>query len=152
MSDRTALTRLAKAVVANLEKQRMSGATQRAMRALDQEPEHLFDLVDLLAKEGNKKRPSERLISGYAFLLGHGLEMLRYAVDREDTPAITMVDQLRQQIIEAGAKGHLSPPVLLLILHQFASAKLEMGAELRELMQMMMENDSEARAACERGE
>ena len=112
MSDRTALTRLAKSVVANLEKQRMSGATQRAMRALDQEPEHLFDLIDLLAKEGNKKRPSERLISGYAFLLGHGLEMLRYAVDREDTPAITLVDQLRQRIIEAGAKGHLSPPVL----------------------------------------
>lgn len=152
MTDRTALTRIAKAVAADMASERLGAATQCSMHALDEEPEHVLDLADLLANEGKKKRPRDKLIGGYAFLLAHGLEMLRYAVDREDAAAIALVDRLRQHLIAAVEAGRVTPPVLLLILHQFAAAKLEMGDDLRNLMQTMMENDSDARAAVERGE
>ena len=152
MIDCAALTAIAKLVVVDMASERLSAATQRAMHDLDEAPEHVFDLVDLLAKEGKKKRPSDKLIGGYAFLLAHGLEMLRYAVDRDDTATMALVDRLRRHLIEAGEAGRISPPVLLLALHQFASAKLEMGDDLRTLMQWLMENDGATRAAVEGGE
>ena len=152
MTDRTALTRVAKAVVADMAAERLSPAIQQSMRALDGEPEHVFGLVDLLAKEGKKKRPNDKMIGGYAFLLAHGLEMLRYAVDREDAETMSLVDRLRQHLVETGKSGRMAPPVLLLVLHQFATAKLDIGDDLRDLMQWLMENDSDARAAVDRGE
>jgi hypothetical protein len=152
MTDPAGLTRIAKAVLADMVSERLSGATQRSMRALDEEPEHVLALVDLIAKEGKKKRPSDGLISAYAFLIAHGLEVLRYAVDREDATTIALVARLRQHLIEAGGTGRMTPPVLLLVLHQFTAAKLEIGDGLRILMQTLMENDSDARAACDRGE
>ncbi len=65
---------------------------------------------------------------------------------------IALVDRLRQHLVETGETGRITPPVLLLVLHQFATAKLEMGDDLRDLMQRLMENDGDARAAVERGE
>ncbi len=152
MTDLTALTRIAKAVLADMASERLSGATQRSIRALSEEPEHVFGLVDLIAKEGKKKRPSEGMISAFSFLIAHSLEFLRYAVDREHATTMDLVARLRQHLIEAGESGRMSPPVLLLVLHQFTAAKLEIGDDLRILMQTLMENDSDARAACERGE
>ena len=152
MIDRKALTRIAKVVVTDMASERLSAASQRSVRALEDEPEHVFDLVDLLAKEGKKKRANDPLIDGYAFLLAHGLEMLRYGVDREDAAMIALNARLRQHLVAAGEEGRLTPPMLLLVLHQFTAAKLDIGDTLRNLMQTLMENDSDARAACERGE
>lgn len=152
MTDRTALTRIAKGVVADMASERLSAASQRSICALEDKPEHVFDLVDLLAKEGKKKRPNDKMINGYAFLLAHGLEMLRYGVDREDAAMTALIARLRQHLVAAGETGRITPPILLLVLHQFTGAKLEIGDELRHLMQTLMENDSDARAACERGE
>ncbi|MCL4766594.1 MAG: hypothetical protein KJZ80_10210 [Hyphomicrobiaceae bacterium] len=149
MTDRTALTRIARSVAADMAVERLSTATQRSMRALDAEPEHVLDLVDMLAKEGKKKRSSDKLIGGYAFLLAHGLEMLRYAVDDKDAAAIALVARLRRHLISAGEVGTITPPVLLLVMHQFATAKLDIGDDLRNLMQTLVENGSGARAACE---
>lgn len=152
MSDHAALTRLAKALVADMASQRLRGTTQRSISALDSEPEHVFDLVDLLAKEGRKKRPSDDLMNGYAFLLAHSLEGLRYAVDRDDNATSALIARLRRHLIETGATGRMPAPVLLLVLHQFTVAKLDIGDELRNLMQTLMENDDAAREACEQGE
>jgi hypothetical protein len=152
MTDRTALTRIAKGVVADMASERLSVASQRAVRALEVDPEHVFALVDLLAKESKKKRPTDKLINGYAFLLAHGLEMLRYGVDREDAATTAMVARLRQYLVAAGETGRITPAMLLLVMHQFTTAKLDIGDELRNLMQSLMENDRDARAASERGE
>lgn len=146
MTDRRALTRIAKTVVADMAAARLSTDAQQSMRALDAEPEHVIDLVDLMAKEGKKKRPSDALIGGYAFLLAHGLEMLRYGVDRNDAATIALVDRLRQHLIAGGETGRITPAILLVILHQISSAKLEIGDGLRGLMGALVESESEARA------
>jgi hypothetical protein len=152
MTDRKALTQIAKGVVADMASERLGAASQRSIRALEDEPEHVFDLVDLLAKESRKKQVNDPLINGFAFLLAHGLEMLRYGVDREDAAITALVARLRQHLVAAGVEGRITPAMLLLVLHQFTAAKLDIGDELRNLMQGLMENDSDARAACERGE
>ncbi len=90
MTDHKALTRIAKAVATDMAADRLSAATQHSMRALGDDLGHLINLVDVMAKEGKKKRPSDKLIGGYTFLLAHGLEMLRYGVDREDSAAIAL--------------------------------------------------------------
>lgn len=152
MADRTALPRIAKAVVADMASERLSVTSQRSIEALEKEPEHVFDLVDLLAKEGKKKRANDPLINGFTFLLAHGLEMLRYGVDREDAAMTGIIARLRLHLIAAGEAGRITPAMLLLVLHQFTAAKLDIGDDLRNLMQTLMDNDSVARAACDRGE
>lgn len=152
MIDRKALTRIAKVVVAEMNTGRISAALPRALEPLEGHPEHVFDLVALLAKEGLKKKPSEELISAYAFILGHSLEMLRYAVEREDARIAGLVDRLRGSLLEAGQQEWISPDILMLILHQFASAKLDAGDALREQLSRLMEQDGETQAAVERGE
>ena len=151
MFDRAELTRLAKALVSDIKAGQFNPAWQRIIDTLNQQPEHIFDLFDLLAKEGARKRPNENLIGGYSFLLAHGLEQLRYAVERNEASAIALVGRLRQQLTSDGDAGRIAPPILLLILKQFASAKLDIGDGLRELMQHLMENDAKAPAASERG-
>jgi hypothetical protein len=151
MIDLKALTRIAKAVVADMGSDRLCATTQHSICNLEAVPEHVFGLVDLMAKEGRKKRPSDPLIGGYAFLLAHGLERLRYKVDCNDAATLTLVDRLRQHLIAGGEAGRITPAILLLVLHQFSGAKLEIGDDLRALMQTLMEKDSEARAAVERG-
>ena len=152
MTDHTALTRLAKAVVADMASERLSAATQRAMHDLDEAPEHVFDLVDLLAKEGKKGAPVISLIGGYAFLLAHGLEMLRYAVDREDAATMALVDRLRRHLIEAGEKGALPRPCSCWSCTSSHLPSSKMGDDLRSLMQRLMENDGATRAAVKGGE
>ncbi|MCB1507194.1 MAG: hypothetical protein KDJ47_19695 [Hyphomicrobiaceae bacterium] len=70
MIDRKALTRIAKTVAAEMKKDRVSAALPRALEPLAGYPEHVLDLIELLAKEGLMKRPSDELIAAYAFILG----------------------------------------------------------------------------------
>jgi hypothetical protein len=152
MIDRKALTRIAKVVVAEMNTGRISAALPRALEPLEGCPKHVLDLLALLAKEGLKKRPSDELISAYAFILGHSLEMLRYAVEREDAGIANLVNRLRGSLLEAVQQGRISPAILMLILHQFASAKLDVGDALREQLSRLMQQDDEAHAAVGRGE
>jgi hypothetical protein len=152
MFDHAALTRIAKAIAADMKAGQFNPVRLRMIDALNQQPEHILDLFDLMAKEGARKRPNENLMGGYAFLLAHGLEQLRYAVERNDAAAIALVGRLQQHLKSDGKSGRIAAPILLLILKQFASAKLDVGDGLRELMQQLMENDAEAQAASERGE
>lgn len=152
MIDRKALTRIAKMVAAEMKKGRMSSALPRALKPLEEYPEHVLDLVELLAKEGLKKRPNEALIAAYAFILARSLDMLRYAVERGDPVIVALVEHLRMLLLEAESQGRITPAVLMIVLHQFASAKLDAGDDLRELMHHLMEQDGEAQAAVARGE
>ena len=152
MTDRSALTRIAKSVAAESADRQLCEATQHVLRGLDEDPAHIFDLVDLLAKESNKKRPSDRMIGGYAFLLGHGLEVIRYGVERQDPAMIALVDGLRQHLLDAGNYGKIGAPMLLLILQQFAGAKVEIGDALQALMQDLMLQDVQANTVAKNGE
>lgn len=152
MIDRKALTRIARTVAAEMKKNHVSSALPRALEPLEEYPEHVLDLVDLLTKEGVKKRPNDELIQGYAFILAHSLDLLRCAIERGDATIIRLVERVRAFLLEAASQGQIPPAVLLLVLHQFASAKLDAGDALRELMHQLMEQDGGAQAAVAHGD
>ena len=152
MTDRTALTRTAKLIAKDMAAGRMGPKSKLAMQDLSAAPEDVIGIVELLIAEGAKNKPSDDLIAALAFMLGYGLENVRYGVERADKGLIALAARLRELLIARGETGRISPPILLLVLHQFGSAKLEVGDELRELMQQLMEDDEEAFAATARGE
>ncbi len=149
MVDRAELTRLAKAVVADLKTGRHNPAWRHVIDTLSQQPEHVLDLFDLMGKEGARKRPNETLIGGYTFLLAHGLEHVRYAVERNDIQAIDLLARLQQHLMSRAEGGRIAAPILLLILKQFASAKLDVGNGLRDLIQQHLEFAAENQPASE---
>lgn len=132
------ITGAAKALVADLASDGLSLDTQFKIQLLGETPEHVLDLVDVIVGEGARKRPKRELIGALVFLLGHGLELLRYAVERNDTATVGLVGRLRDQLLDHGKAGRIRTETLQLILTQFAEAKLEMGDALRELMQRLV--------------
>ncbi len=151
MASRSAVARMVKMVAAEVAEGQLGDASQLAMEAIVRSPELTADLLALIIKEGEKKRPDDKVVSAYGFLLGHALEQIRYAVDRKSPGGLALADDLRRTLLAAGTDGRISAPIMLLVLHLFAAAKLEMGDELRDLMQRMMEADVDARAKVEPG-
>ena len=141
MIDHKALTRIAKVVAAEMKKHQVSSVLARALDPLDAEPEHVFDIVELMAKEGLKKKPNDDLIAAYAYMLAHGLDMLSQGAERGDGASIAHVENLRSLLLDAGRAGAVTPAVLMIILHQFASVKLDIGDRLREMMEQGIELD-----------
>src|SRR6266516_1968212 len=100
MTSRTALTRIGKMVAAEVAEGHP--ASQLALKSIEAAPEIAADLLELIIKEGTKKRPDDDVIAAYGFLLTYGLEQLRFAVEREDATAITLADTLRTTLLHAG--------------------------------------------------
>ena len=152
MTSRTALARIGKMVAAEVAEGHPGSASQLALKSIEAAPEMAANLIELIIKEGTKKRPDDDVIAAYGFLLTYRLEQLRFAVEREDTIAIKLAEILRTKLLDAGHNGRISPPLLLLVLHQFAAAKMEMGDPLRNLMQRLMNEDIESHAKVAAGE
>ena len=151
MTGRSGVARMVKMVAAEVAEGQRGDASQVALEAIGRSPELATDLLALIIKEGAKSRLSDDVLSAYGFLLGHALEQVRYAVDRMSPDGIALADGLRRTLLAAGVDGHINPAIMLLVLHLFAAAKLDMGDELRDLMQAMMEADTDARATVEPG-
>jgi hypothetical protein len=151
MTGRSAVAKMAKLVAAELAGGRPGDASHQALEAIGHSPELAANLLALVIKEGGKKRPDDSVLSACGFLLGHALEQVRYAVDRKSPDGLALASELRRALSTAAACGQVSPPIMLLVLHLFAAAKLDMGDGLRDLMQRMMEADTDSRNMVELG-
>ena len=134
MSSRISLTRIAKLIVKDHGKP-TSTALRESIRQLETEPSCVFDLIELLTTEGAKKRPDHNMAGAYGFLLAKALEFLRYGVERNNRDDIALVEQVRASLLKRGRSKQITPETLQIVLQTFAVAKLEMGNDLRELLQ-----------------
>ncbi len=112
----------------------MSGQSRQVAETLAASPESLLALLDLVLAEGRKKRPNEKLMTGLLFLMGAALDALRMAAEGRRRTTAEAVEELRSRVLAAARAGELDLGLLLLIGRQFASAKLDVGDELREMM------------------
>ncbi|HLN23965.1 MAG TPA: hypothetical protein VK558_08275 [Patescibacteria group bacterium] len=142
MIPRAALTKLAKLVAQDLTDGHMSGGLQGVGEALAAAPNGVPDVLDLLAKEAGKKKPNGALVDAYGFMVGQALEILRYGVERNASNAVEAVAAVRAKVRSLVEDGKLDPGTLLLILRQFASAKLDLGDDLQELMASLIDHES----------
>ena len=139
MADRPTLARLGKLVMADVAIGQLGPNSQLASEFLASQPEAALDLLDMLAGEAGKKRPNEKLVTAYLFMIGQALEFARYAVEGGRAEAGTLVDSFREQLAAMGKAGQVEPALLMMILREFASAKLDPGPELRGVMDRAME-------------
>lgn len=139
MADRTALARLGRLVAADVAAGQPGANSQAVSHFLGTLPDAVLDILDMLLAEVRKKRRSERLVTAYAFMLGQALESVRYGVERGHADAAGLVDAVRRRLLAAGDDGQLEPALLLMVLREFATAKLDPGPELRELMERSMD-------------
>jgi hypothetical protein len=134
MTPRAALTQLGKLIAMNME----SGAAGEGLRsvgdALAASPGSVGEIVNLIAAESRKKRPNAKLVHAFAFMLGEALVVLRYGVERGHKQAIEEVAAIRTLVQGLADGGKLDTHALLLVLRQFAGAKLELGEALQAAM------------------
>lgn len=139
MIPRTALVQLGKLVAQDLAHGSVSDALYSVGNTLATDPRALLTLLDLTAKEGTKKKPDDHLITAYALLLGQGLEVLRYGVERAHPQAIDSVTAISARMRSLAQTGGVEPGIIVLLLRQFVSAHLELDAGLMTIMTEMME-------------
>jgi len=142
MIPRTALTQLAKLVANDLAEGHVSGGIKSVGDALAATPGAVLDVLDLIAKEARKKKPNHGVVEAYGFMLGQALETLRYGVERNYPDAMAAVAAVRAKVRALALDGKLDPNTLLLVLRQFASAKLDLGDDLRAMMSDMIDGDA----------
>lgn len=138
MKPRTGLAQLGKIVAMDMASGRVSDGLRSVGEALAASPGAVSEIIDLAAAESRKKRPDASLINAFAFMLGEALQILRYGVDRGRADAIDEVAAIRSVVQALARDGKVDPGTLLLIMRQFAGAKLELGDDLQAAMAGML--------------
>ncbi|MDR7040313.1 truncated hemoglobin YjbI [Methylobacterium sp. BE186] len=135
-----ALLQLAKLVASDLNRGRASSGLQNVGLALSGNSEAVQILLNLLLAEASKKRPSNRLIDAFLFMVGQALSEARMVIDANPhAQAETLVAELRQSLAAAAKAGRIPPELLMAVAQQFAAAKLDLGEELRSVVHMHSE-------------
>lgn len=139
MIPRTALIQLGKLVAQDLAHGTVNDSLPTVGEALASDPKAMLTLLDLVAKEGARKKPDDQLVSAYGMLFGQGLEVLRYGIERARPEAAASVAAVTARVRALAAEGKLNSGTLLLVLQQFVSARLDLDPDLQALMGEMME-------------
>ncbi|HWJ18205.1 MAG TPA: hypothetical protein VNR65_05690, partial [Geobacterales bacterium] len=137
-----ALISRAKSIAASIEAMDFEDAAEQAHWIMVETNNDVSALLDILAKEGAKKRPNEKLVTGCIFLLLQGLEQLRFRIEDKDQRSTDIVSRAIKHLEALVAAKKLSVEFLLLILQQFVAAKLDMGEGLRTMMGQVIEEDA----------
>lgn len=143
MTARSALIEMGQALAKELARGEAGGLARATSGVMGQAPELVLDLLGLMVAENGKKRPDQPLLTAFGFLMGQGLEFLRYGLDRSSPEAAATLAELERRLLKLGRAGKLDPALLLLVLQQYGAAKLPPGDDLRELMGGLMEQAAE---------
>ena len=139
MPDRATLARLGKLVAADVTTGQPGANSWAASQALEAHPEAVLDLIEMLFTEGRKTRPNEKLVSAYVYMIGQALEFIRIALENGQASAQELADAVRLTLLQAGTSGLVQPVLLVMVLMEFANAKLDPGADLQHLMANLFE-------------
>ena len=90
------------------------------------------EIAACLFAEARRKRPSDRLINGCAFMLERALDTLRLRANGGDVGAGRAIEEVRKGIEQALVKDGAAPEVLIMIARAFAQAELDPGEALQE--------------------
>lgn len=142
MADDALFTRLCRQAAKEVVAGRLESQGRPVVDFLDRHPEAVPALVALFVAEGRKKRPSEKLLAAYAWMLNYGLEFIRCRLDRNLPAGVQLADAVRQRILQLAAEQPFDPGLLMILLSQFKQAQLEIGDELQHLMVRTTEDAS----------
>ncbi len=136
------LAKMGKLLAADIVSGDLGDAARLVIRSLDKNPAIVIDVLDDLIKQGDKPEPPEDLIAADILMLANVLEFIRYRVEAGQADGIALVDRVMTRLLDAEAMGRIAPNLMLLILNQFAIAKLDVGDALRSTILRMMESSA----------
>lgn len=138
---RTALVSLGKLIASGMPAGLASLAFDDVGAALAANPTAIAVILDLMAKEAAKKKSDADLVAAFGIMLERALTALRFAAESGHAEAVAAIADLRAQVLDLARNGKATPDLLAQILHQFTSAGLDMGDDLREAMAARIEAD-----------
>jgi hypothetical protein len=126
------ILQLAKLVAGNLRRGEASLGLQTIGAALSDNPETVLVALDLLFAEVRKKRRNDDLCDAFIFMVGEALNEVRMALESNPEGSGTqLVTKVREKLTEAAYSDRLPPAHLMALAQQFATAKFDLGDELR---------------------
>jgi hypothetical protein len=147
MMPRTAIARIAKIIGRELESG--VGPREEALAAgpILAEAGATTEIARGLLTEAHRKRPDNRMIEAYTFILEGALATLRLRASGGDVGADDAIAEVRSRLDDALQKGGVAPEVLMLVARAFARAELDPGRSLQEAVMSAMETESPSMAA-----
>src|SRR5499427_10612076 len=142
MTPRTAITQIAKMIGRELESGAGPNEGALAAGAMLAEAGATTELVGRLLAEARRKRPNNRIIDAYAFMLEAALGTLRVQANGGNVGADHTIAKVRRELDYALAKDGIAPEVLMLVARAFARAELDPGQALQEALMSAMEAQS----------
>jgi len=142
MMPRTAIAQIAKMIGRELDTG--AGPSEEALAAGPTlaEAGAATEIVGSLLAEAHRKRPDDRMVAGYSFLLEGALGTLRLQSSGGDIGADRAIAEVRHRLDDALKKGGIAPEVLMLMARAFARAELDPGRTLQQAMMTAMEAQS----------
>ena len=134
MSLHAELKSRAKLMAKDVKAGKATAYSQQARDFMENNPDAVLGVVDLIHREANRKKPNDALIQAYGYMFFSGMELLRYQVERQHEWAEELVDAVRELLILLAEGGVVSPSVLIFLLNGFIEAKLDPGEELTDLL------------------
>jgi hypothetical protein len=144
MTPRTAIVRIAKAIGRELQHDAGPGESAWAAAAMLAEAGATEEVALCLLAEARRRRPSERVIDGCAFLLERALDALRLRANGGDVGAGRAIEAVRRGIEQTLAAERAAPAALMMVARAFAQAELDPGGALQEAMVGAMEAQAAA--------
>src|SRR5437868_14787260 len=122
MMPRTAITQIAKIIGRELESD--AGPSEEALAAgtILAEAGATTEIVGRLSAEAHRKRPNERMVHAYAFMLEAALGTLRLQTSGGDTGADHAIAEVRERLDYALRKGGVAPDGLMLAAREIGRA------------------------------
>src|ERR1700730_14147820 len=149
---RTAIAQIAKLIGQELESGAEPSEQALATGPMLAEAGATTEIVERLFAEAQRKRPNDRMIQAYAFILEGALETLRLHANGGDVSAEHEIGEVHNRVDHALGQGDFAPEVLMLLARAFARAELDPGRSLQEAMVSAMEARSDLSPAASSAE
>jgi hypothetical protein len=141
---KTELIRLARLIHKDIASGRVSANARQAVEVLADYQNAAIELLDLALEEAAKEHKS--LVDSFGFLFGQSLEALRFDIESGYRTASELADCVRKRLVAASKTGTVGPSTLLFLVQCFGSAKLDLGEELRGIVEHLLEEVGQANA------
>jgi hypothetical protein len=141
---KTELIRLAGLVHKDIASGHVSKNARQAVELLADYQNAAIGLLDLALEEATKEHKS--LVDSFGFLFGQSLEALRFDIEAGYRTASELAESVRKRLVAASKTGTVDPSTLLFLVQCFGSAKLDLGEELRGVVEHLLEEVGEANA------
>ena len=141
---KTEIIRLARLAQKDIASGRVSKNAQQAVEVLADYQNSAIELLELALEEAAKEQSNKPLVDSFGFLFGQALETLRFDIESGYKTASDLAEGVRKLLVTASHSGTSDPSTLLFLVQCFGAAKLDLGDELRGVVEHLLDEVGEA--------